>query len=130
MLKGKIIYSLSCSSAKRLGENAVKKGADAFIGYKEPFVIYTDSERETTPLKDKIASSFLRPSNALSLSLLKGKSAKESSEKSKEKYRKEIRKYFTSKVMQGAERIAVALLWDMNNQVVLGNEKANIIVSL
>ena len=63
LLKGKIIYSLSCSSAKSLGKNAVKKGAHAFIGYKEPFVIYTDSERETTPLKDNIASSFLNPSN-------------------------------------------------------------------
>jgi hypothetical protein len=123
---GKIIYALSCSSAKVLGESAVKKGAEAFIGYNESFVIYTDSERETTPLKDNIASSFIKPSNILSLSLLKGKTAKESSEKSKEEYKKEIRNYFTSNSIEGAERIAVGLFWNMNNQKVIGNPEAKI----
>lgn len=124
LLKGKIVYSLSCSSAKNLGKISVSKGTEAFIGYKESFVMYTDSEREATPLKDNLASSFLKPSNVLSSSLLKGKSAKESSDKSKQEYKKEIKKYFTSSAIEGSERIAVALLWDMNNQVVLGNEEA------
>lgn len=126
LLKDKIVYSLSCSSAKELGKNAVKKGAECFIGYKSPFVIYTDATRETTPLKDNIAASFLKPSNRLSISLLKGGSAQESSSKSKEEFRKEIRKYISTSAIDGADRIVMALLWDLNNQVVLGNNDARI----
>src|SRR3989338_4928360 len=123
LLKGKIIYSLSCSSAKILGEKAVQNGADAFIGYKNPFILCSDSEREATPLKDNLAGSFLNPSNKVSIELLKGKSALEASEKSKEEFKKEIRKYTSSGGVEGAERIAAALVWDMANQVVLGNSK-------
>lgn len=104
LLKGKIVYSLSCSSAKSLGIISVRKGTEAFIGYKKSFVMYTDSEREATPLKDNLASSFLKPSNVLSLSLLEGKSARESSNKSKQEYKKEIKKYFTSSSIEGSEK--------------------------
>lgn len=126
LLKGKIVYSLSCSSANGLGVSATKKGADAFIGYKNSFMIYTDAEREATPLKDSIAAAFLNPSNRVSISLLKGNTAKEASDKSKEESKKEIKKFFVSNAFEGSERIAVALLWNMNNQVVLGNEEAKI----
>jgi len=126
LLKGRIVYSLSCSSAKVLGKDAIEKGTEAFIGYDNAFMLYTDSERETTPLKDNIAGSFLRSSNRLSISLLKGKTAEEASNRSKEEFGKEIRKYLALNPIEGADRIAVALLWDMNNQVVLGNEKASI----
>ena len=40
LLKDKIVYSLTCDSAKELGVNAVKNGIEAFIGYKAPFVIF------------------------------------------------------------------------------------------
>ncbi len=126
ILKGRIIYSLSCSSANQLGHNSVQKGAEAFIGYENSFVIYTDSEREATPLKDNIAASFLKPSNRLSISLLKGNSAGESSNKSKNEFNKEIKKYLTEKSFEGSERIAMALLWDMDSQIVIGNNEARI----
>jgi len=38
LLKGKVVYALACSSAKKLGPIAVEKGAEVFIGYKNPFV--------------------------------------------------------------------------------------------
>ncbi len=88
-------------------------------------MIYTDSERESTPLKDSIAASFFKPSNKLSISLLSGKSADESSKKSKEEFQKETKKYLTGR-FEGSERIAMALLWNMNNQVVLGDKEAKI----
>jgi len=124
LLKGKIIYSLSYSSAKELGVSAVKKGAETFIGYEQDFVMYTDSDREATPLKDNIAESFIKPSNRLSISLLKGNTAKESSNKSKEEFKREVRKYLTESSFEGSERLAMGLLWNMNSQVVLGNEEA------
>ena len=126
LLKDKIVYALSCSSAKRLGLTAVEKGTDSFIGYKNLFVIYTDSDREATPLKDDIAASFLNPSNRLILSLLKGNTSQEASNKSKDEFKKEIKKYFVSSSMPGSDRIVAGLLWDMNNQVVLGNNRATL----
>ena len=127
LLKGKIVYSLSCRSANGLGKTAIKKGADSFIGYKDDFVIVTDSEREATPFKDNIAASFLKPSNKVAISLLKGKTAGESLEKSKEEFKKEIKKYLSSSYEEGTEQIISYLLWDMNNQVVLGNDRAKLI---
>jgi len=126
LLKGKVVYAISCSSAKGLGVSAVKEGAETFIGYEQDFVMFTDANRETTPLKDHIAESFIKPSNRLSISLLKGNTAKESSNKSKEEFKKEIRKYLTESSFNGSERLAMGLLWNMNSQVVLGNEEAKI----
>ncbi len=124
LLKNKIIYSLSCNSAKILGREAIKKGTETFIGYEDSFMLYTDSEREATPLKDKIASSFLQPSNELNISLLKKKTAEESSNRSKDAFKKEIEKFSASSSIQGGEMIIMALLWNMENQIVLGNKEA------
>jgi len=124
LLKDRIVYSLSCNSAKVLGRESIKKGTETFIGYEDSFMFYTDSERETTPLKDKIASSFLQPSNELSISLLKNKTAEEASIKSKDAFKKETRKFLASNSIEGGEMIIMALLWNMENQIVLGNKQA------
>lgn len=126
LLKDKIVYALSCSSASVLGQNAIKKGAKSFIGYKRSFILCTDRNREATPLKDTIAYSFLEPSNRLSISILKGNSVEEATRKSKEEFKKEISKYASTKSMPGADRVASALLWNMNNQVALGDKEAKI----
>ncbi len=126
LLKDKIVYSLSCSSAKKLGVDAVDKGAETFVGYEQDFVMFTDSDRETTPLRDTVAESFMQPSNHLSISLLKGKTAGEAANRSKEYFQKEIRKYLTGESIEGSEQIVRGLLWDMTNQVVLGNLDAKI----
>ncbi len=126
LLKGKIVYALSCGSATNLGRTSVEKGAECYIGYEEDFVLVTDAERETTPLKDKIAASFLKPSNKIAISLLKGKTTKESSNKSREEFKKEIKRYLSSNKDDGAEQIASYLLWDMENQAVIGNHDAAI----
>ena len=126
LLKEKIVYALSCSSARKLGPSAVEKGAEAFIGYKNPFVLYTNSDSEATPLKDDIAASFLNPSNRVSFSLLKGNTAQEASNKSKEEFKREIRKHSASSSIFGSDMIVAGLLWDMNSQVVLGKRDARI----
>lgn len=124
LLKDKIIYCLSCSSARKLGESSVKKGADAFLGYKNSFVFFTDTDSEATPLRDNIAASFLNPSNRISISFLKGNTIEEASNKSKEGFKKEIKKFLSSKAIDGSDRIAAALFGEMSSQVVLGNQEA------
>jgi len=75
------------------------------------------------PLEDKRAGRFLKSSNQVSLSLLKGHSAKEASEKSKELFRKEIGILLTS-LHSDPDSLEDAknLLWDMQHQVCLGAE--------
>jgi len=113
LLKNKIIYALSCSSASVLGQNAIKKGAKSFIGYKRSFILCTDKNRETTPLKDNIAHSFLGPSNRLSISILKGNSVNEASHKSKEEFKKEISTYTSTKAMPGANELCFCYLCEI-----------------
>ena len=86
----------------------------------------TDTQREANPAKDHIVESFLRPATKVSISLLDGKTAQESSNRSKEDFKKELKRFITGNAIDGADRIAAALLWDMTNQVVLGNEEARI----
>ena len=126
LLKDKIVYAVSCSSASLLGQTAVKKGAKSFIGYKRSFILFTDRNREATPLKDHVANSFLKSSNRVSISLLKGNSVEEASHKSKVEFKKEIERYASTNAMPGSDRIASALLWDMSNQIVLGEREAKV----
>jgi len=83
LLRDKIIYSLSCSSASVLGSKAIKGGAKCFIGYELDFALGKDPKKQASPRKDRIAKLFLEPSNLLFASLLKGNSAKQSVEKAK-----------------------------------------------
>ena len=89
-------------------------------------MLFTDADSEAAPLKDSIAASFLKPSNRLSISLLKGNTAQEASNKLKDEFKKEIKKFLSTKAIDGSDRIASALFWDMSSQVVLGNKEARI----
>ena len=42
LLNGKVTHALSCQSADKLGPDAVKKGAKAYIGYKNDFIAFLD----------------------------------------------------------------------------------------
>lgn len=125
LLKSKIIYSLSCSSASVLGEEAVGKGAKAFIGYKDDFVFLFDKNKTLTPLKDEIARNFLEPSNALILSLLKGNAVEKAFDISQKSFEKKISKLLTSEAILGHENLVAFLLWDRTVQVFHGEGTAS-----
>lgn len=57
LLAHKIVYSISCSSAKVLGEKSVEAGALAYVGYKDSFTFYHLNKDK--PLQDKVAELFL-----------------------------------------------------------------------
>ncbi len=126
LLKNKIIYARACFSANVLGQEAVKNSSGCFIGYVYPFSFWMDGERSTTPLKDKVAGMFLNPSNEIILSLLKGKTAKKSDEKSKQMMISNMKEILAmeQKNELGATGM-LQILWDnYEGQVVLGNENA------
>lgn len=122
-LQGKIIYALSCRSAKKLGKGSVKKGAKAYLGYNEDFIFYYDREKVSKPLQDKIAQMFLEPSNLLASSLIKNHSAGKSWGKSQNDFKRR-----TIAIIASRDKIAIntylpSILWDMRHQVCLGNKK-------
>lgn len=82
LIKNRIIYSLSCSSASQLGKT-VADSKTTFIGYIDEFALGMDSNSQAVIHRDKRAKLFLEPSNLLVKSLLKGNSAKDAVTKSK-----------------------------------------------
>ena len=121
LLKGRVIYAVSCNSAKKLGKACADKNT-AYIGYDESFVFNIERKYLSQPLKDQRAARFLQPSNQVSLSLIKGHTAEESSQSSKKSFREAIQKLLPSINNDPYDREDAAdLFWDMNHQVCEGN---------
>lgn len=126
LLKGKIVFARSCSSAKELGPRSVSVGARTFIGYEEPFVFVTDLQTSTRPRSDETAKLFLEPSNQVVTTLIKGHTCGEAHERAKQGFGRNIRKLLTSKTTEEDVSSLRFLLWDMNHQVCLGDPEATI----
>lgn len=120
LLKDRITYAVSCDSAEKLGKSCIDKDT-AYIGYKKSFIFNFNPKYINRPTDDERAGRFLDASNQVPLSLLKGHSAQEASERSKEVFRKEISLLFTSFHSDPDSREDVKdLWWDMQCQVCLG----------
>ena len=126
LLKDKIIYALSCSSAKNLGRSAIKNGAKSFIGYKEDFVFMSEDNKSTRPTEDKTAKLFFEPSNLVVTALIKGNSTLEAYNRSQEKFKQNLRKLLTSESPQEERTPIPLLMWDMSNQSCLGDNNAKV----
>lgn len=127
--KGKIIYALSCDSLAELGQLAVKKDAEAYIGYKASFMLVRDPSREGTPNKDRNALPFKRVCTTLINSLIFGMPVGEAIEKTKEEYRRLIRSYGTSEDDPYGDTplIRFALAWNLEFLDVEGDITASFI---
>lgn len=87
LLKDKIVYVLSCKTAKYLGPAACDKGCEAYIGYLEDFAfVYLDDN----PLNDHIAKIYMEASNEIPLTILNGGSPKQAYENSQKIFEKWI----------------------------------------
>lgn len=126
VLKGAVTYALSCSSGKTLGPKAIDRGATAYIGYREEFIFLFDETRRTRPAEDELAAHFFESSNQVAVSLLKGHTAKEAHENSKQSFGRGIRKLLTSQATDQESAAIRYLFWDMQHQVCLGNGDATI----
>lgn len=125
-LKKKIIYALSCQSAKNLGKYCIKKGIKTYIGYIEDFIFIINRTKRTHPEQDSIATLFLDASNVICFSLLKGKTTDESFKDSQNAFRKTIRSLLTSESAIQQSSTIRFLIWDMKHQVCLGDQDAKI----
>lgn len=122
LIKNKIIYSLSCSSAAGLG-STVADPKTTFIGYVDEFALGMDSNSQTVIQRDKRAKLFLDPSNLLVKSLLKGNNAKDAVIKAKNLMKENISKLRTDPFPDAKDYLPYLY----NNYLileVLGNEYA------
>jgi len=71
LFKDRIVYALSCSTGTILGKSALNKGCKCYIGYKEK-VKFPTQEFHDTVLKDFVAEPFMKVSNEIVLTFLKG----------------------------------------------------------
>lgn len=126
LLKDRISFVRSCSSAKVLGPRSISAGARSFIGYDEPFVFVYETRASTRPLSDKTAALFLKPSNLVATTLIKGHTSSEADERAKKAFRKNIRELLTSETSKSDSSVLRYLVWDMNHQVCLGDPDASL----
>lgn len=125
-VKDKIIYARACRAASILGNNSIASGAISFLGYTEDFIFFRTRNSESQPLKDKTAEQFLEPSNYIPISLLKGRTTSEANSRSKNFFRKNIEKLIVAGPTYSDYQTIRGLLWDMRNQVCLGNQNASL----
>lgn len=124
LLIGKIVYSLSCSSAKVLGPKSVDAGAVAFIGYKEDFQFWKNDAYANRPLSDPRASLFFIPSNQIGAALIKGHTVEYAKEKAKQTMLKHIQKLVAT---NSPDKFVIpALIWDVVHLVAHGDQSAKL----
>jgi len=125
-LKNKIVYALSCDSAKLLGKQLINKGTRSYIGYKRKFVLVYNLKSLSRPLSDKLAKFFLEPSNLISIALLKGNKVQDAYRRSQDTMQKNLL-YMLSTKAQQQEKDAASFLWaNKKSQVVFGDPEAKI----
>mgnify|MGYP001587644496 CR=1 FL=1 len=125
-LKNKILYALSCQSAKNLGPYCVNNAVKTYIGYTEDFIFIIDRAKRTNPKRDNVAALFLDASNEIPISLIKGKTTKDAYNDSQNSFRKKIRSLLTSESTIDQTSTIRFLFWDMKHQVCLGDQDAKI----
>jgi len=123
LLRGRIVYALSCCSARDLGKNCVRTGTKAYLGYDDDFIFLFEENKVTQPLDDQTARMFLEPSNLIITSLLKGQTPSTSWGRSQEAFRKNIRKFLTSESPKEEKELIPYIMWDLNHQVCLGDKE-------
>ncbi|AJF62639.1 MAG: hypothetical protein QT11_C0001G0497 [archaeon GW2011_AR20] len=126
LLKNRITYAISCSSAKLLGLKSIENGATSYIGYDDDFIFFYNPNMVTHPLSDKTAELFLKPSIELVNSLIKNNSVEESFNRSNNMFKDNIKKLLTSETSEENTTMVRYLWWDMKHQVALGNKNATI----
>lgn len=125
-LKDGVVYARSCDAGRSLGQHLVNNGARSFIGYRRKFIFGHMPEKMTKPLKDPIARLFLKPSNLIPSTLIKGNTADEAHNRSKREMYKSFRRMISS-AASIEEKYAARWLWNnISSQVLLGDSQAKL----
>jgi hypothetical protein len=117
ILKDTVVFSLSCSSAKKLGVSSIEAGASAYIGYNEDFIFAYTEGYSTRAEQDPLAKLFLDPTNRIANSLIEGYSPEDAHKRGVNAFLENLQKVLLSNSKE--EYLARYLVWDLTNQVCL-----------
>lgn len=124
LLKSKIVYAISCKSAKILGPKSITSGAISYTGYDDDFIFSYEPEKISRPLTDETAKLFLEHSKRFIESLIKGNSVRESREKSEKILNENIVRLLGSDTHDTS--LVRFLWWDLKHFVSHGNLDARV----
>lgn len=125
LLKEKIVYAISCSSAKVLGSTSIKSGALCYVGYSDEFVFVHDQDKILKPLEDKTAELFLGHSKTFIVSVIKGNSIGESYDRAKAVLKRNLNSLLSS---DNPDSLLIRYLWwDLQNFTIQGSPKTELI---
>ena len=113
LLQGKQIHALSCSTAKALGPMALANGAKSYIGYDEQFVLVTQEDNLSNPLKDETAALFLDAAFTAPKALLNGKDAASAVAMTRAEYKNSLKKALNSDIQSDNDQFIMYLYSDM-----------------
>src|SRR3989338_623632 len=119
LLRDKIVYAISCSSAKLLGPKSIEKGTLNYSGYDDDFIFFYDPNNITKPLSDETAKLFLEHSNLFIESMIKGNTIRESKQRAENKLRENIVNLSSSS--SSDSNLIRFLWWDLVHFVSHGN---------
>jgi len=126
ILGGKIVHSMACESAKKLGHKCITLGTKTFIGYKEKFnLVHMNKKTELEQLNDPVAKFFLEPAYEAVLALVEGKTTGEAYTKSQNLYRENLAVLITSNKTEYNTVLASRLYHNFQHQVCLGDQGAS-----
>lgn len=118
LTSGSLMYVRSCKSGKSLGKNCVEKGdAEAFIGYKDNFVLPINTNSVANPKEDKLAEPVMKASNEAAKALIEGKDGETAYKRSQEKY-KAMRDKVLANYTLGNQQVLAALATNRQHQVI------------
>jgi hypothetical protein len=126
ILEGKIVHSMACESAKKLGQKCIIIGTKSFIGYKEKFnLVHLNKKSETEQLGDPIAEFFLKPAYEVVAALVEGEKTGTAYIRSQNMYREKLTVLLTSDNTEYNTVLASRLYHNFQNQVCLGDQVAS-----
>lgn len=124
LLASKIVYAISCSSAKSLGPKSVSAGAISYIGYDDDFIFLYEPAKFSRPLQDETARFFLEPSRLFVESLIKGNSVVEARKKCENMLKDTIKGLLGGN--QSDPGLTRYLWWDLKHFVSHGDADATL----
>ena len=121
IMRGRVVYLLSCLAGKSLGPYIVERGGRAFAGFSEEFVWTVSSPR--LPGVDDLARSFGRLATAFPKALASGRTVGEAEEEFRRTADAEVRRWEESG-HPFAREVVKWLLWDKDAFTVIGDKSA------
>lgn len=122
LLKDKVIYAISCRSAKNLGPKSIDAGAINYSGYDDDFVFIYEPENYSRPFSDNTAKMFLEHSQIYLGSLIKGNTTGEALNRSKQN----LKDNFVKALSENNLNAVRFLWWDLKHFVSHGRVDARL----